>query len=217
MKAKLRWIIPLGISLILVLFLIAYYNLKPRLLFTLDESSNTYLVSKAFGNSDEYTIPAEHNGKKVTGIEERAFYRHNKLKEIKFEKAENITIIKKLAFSECTNLESIDLSNVVTIERNAFSYDEKLNNITLSAKNIGSSAFYKCTSLEDLKLKEGISSIGAFTFSYNTFKEIKLPKSLRNINDDAFKYCEKLEKVEVYFTLSSSYLKGLKGYTQYYD
>ena len=217
MKAKLRWIIPLSIAFLLVLFLIGYYNLKPRLLYEYDEKSDTYLVYKAFGNSEEYTIPEKHNDKIVSGIGERAFFKHNKLKEIKFEKKENINIIKKLAFSECVNLEKIDLSMVVTIERNAFSYDEKLNNIELSAKNIGSSAFYKCVSLDNLVINEGVTSIGTFTFSYNTFKEIKLPKSLKNIYDDVFKYCDKLEKVEAYYTLSSQYLSGLKGYSKYYD
>lgn len=217
MKGKLRWILPLCAAFILILFLIGYYNLKPRLKYILDENTNTYLVSKAFGNSKKYVVPEKYNGKVVSGIDERAFFRHDNLEEIEFEKGSNITIIKKLAFSECRKLKKIDLSNVKTIERNAFSYDDELDDLTIGAENIGSSAFYKCISLKNITLKEGLKTVGAFTFSYNTFTSIKIPKSITKVYDDAFKYCDKLDKIEVYYSFDNQYLKGLKGYTKYYD
>ena len=217
MKDKLRWIIPLSVAFLLILFLIGYYNLKPRLGYVLDEKTNTYLVDKAYGNSKEYVIPELHNGKNVSGINTRAFYRHTKLEKIVFEKAENIKIIKRLAFSECEKLSEIDLSTVNTIERNAFSYDYSLDDIKLSAIDIGSSAFYKCTSLEDVEFLEGLKTIGAFAFSYCPLKEVKMPKSISIIYQDAFKYCEEITKFSVYYKTDSDYAKTITGYEKYYD
>ena len=217
MKDKLRWIIPLSIAFLLVLFLIGYYNLKPRLGYVLDEKTNTYLVDKAYGNSKEYVIPETHNGKKVTGINTRAFYRHSKLESIVFEKAENIDIIKRLAFSECENLKSIDLSKVNTIERNAFTYDYSLDNLKIGAIDIGSSAFYKCTSLKNVEFLDSVKTIGAFAFSYAIFEEVRMPKSISIIYQDAFKYCEKITKFSVYYKLDSDYAKTIKGFEKYYD
>lgn len=217
MKDKLRWIIPLSIAGLLAIFLVLYYFLKPGIKYIYDEESDTYLVDKAYGNSKKYVIPEKFNGKDVSGINVRAFYRNDNLEEIVFEKAENIKSIKRLAFSECDNLKVIDLRYVEVIERNAFSYDYNLNNIEIGAKNIASSAFYKCTSLKNIILNEKVETIGAFAFSYCPFESIKLPKSITSVYDDAFKYCEELEEVSVYYKLSSSYLSGLKGYKKYYD
>jgi len=217
MKDKLRWIIPIGICIILIIFLVFYYFFKPRLRYVLDKETDTYLVDYAYGNSKEYTVPEKYNDKIVSGINIRAFYNHSKLEKIVFEKKENIKQIKRLAFSECPKLKEIDLSMVEVIERNAFSYDKSLNNITLMCKNIGSSAFYKCTSLDNITLNEGVETIGAFAFSYTVFSEITLPKSMKTVYDDAFKYQESLVKIKAYYTLYSTYLNSLKGYEKYYD
>lgn len=217
MKDKLRWIIPLSIAFLLGLFLVLYYFLKPGIKYIYDESSDTYLVDKAYGNSKKYVIPEKFNGKDVSGINTRAFYKNDNLEEIVFEKAENIKYIKRLAFSECDNLKVIDLRYVEVIERNAFSYDYSLNNIEIGAKNIASSAFYKCTSLDNISLLDGVKTIGAFSFSYCSFKEIKLPKSINNVYNDAFKYCDEISKISCYYKTDIPYLTGLKGYEKYYD
>lgn len=217
MKDKLRWIIPLSVAFLLVLFLIGYYNLKPRLGYVLSEDGDTYLVNKAFGNAKSYTIPEKHNGKDVSGINTRAFYRHDKLEEIVFEKVDNIKIIKRLAFSECDNLKNIDLSKVETIERNAFSYDYSLNNIIIGAKNIGSSAFYKCTKMDSVIFNEGVENIGAFSFSYIIAKTIILPKSMKSVYKDAFKYCDNIESFKCYYKLDAENVIAIKGYEKYYD
>lgn len=217
MKSRLRWMIPLLVAFLLALFLVGYYFIKPGIRYIYNEETDSYLVDKAYGNAKKYVIPEKFYGKDVTGINTRAFYRNDKLEEIVFEKPENIKVIKRLAFSECDNLKKIDLSYVTEIERNAFSYDYKLDNITLSAVNIGSSAFYKCTSLDDVTFNEGVKTIGAFSFSYAKFKKITLPKSITNVYDDAFKYCDDLDKVNVYYKLNNKYLSNLEGYEKYYD
>ncbi len=217
MKDKLRWIIPLSVCVILIGLLVGIYFLKPRLKYVYDSKTDTYLVDKAYGFSKEYTIPEEYKGKVVSGINVRAFYKHGSLEKITFAKKENIKEIKRLAFSECKNLKEIDLSSVELIERNAFSYDEKLNNLVIGAKNVGSSAFYKCTALENVTLLEGVETIGAFSFSYTVFKTLKLPKTMKNVYDNAFKYQETYTEIFGYYTLSNTYLKTLKGYKTYND
>ena len=217
MKDRLRWIIPILICFMLAIFLVCYYFFKPRLKYVYDYNTSTYMVDYAYGNSKEYTIPAFYNGKKVVGINVRAFYKHSKLEKIVFENKEYIKQIKRLAFSECPNLKEIDLSSVDVIERNAFSYDTSLDNITLSCKNVGSSAFYKCTSLSNLTLNEGVMTIGTFAFSYCTFSEIKLPKSMSNVYENAFKYESALKKVYGYYTLKGDYVTKLPGYEVYYE
>ena len=217
MKDKLRWIIPLSVAFILILVLVGYYFLKPRLRYVYVEESDSYLVDKAYGFSKEYTVPELYNGKPVTGINVRAFYRSSKLEKIVFEKRENIKEIKRLAFSECPNLKEIDLSNVELIERNAFSYDSSLNNLVIGAKNIASSAFYKCTSLSNVTLLEGVETIGAYAFSYTTFTSLKLPKSMKLVYDDAFKYQTTYESIYCHISLNNTYVKSLKGYRIYND
>ena len=217
MKDKLRWIIPVVVILMLSVFLVLYYFFKPRLVYSFDAKTNTYMVDYAYGNGKEYTIPEKYNGKYVTGINVRAFYRHSKLEKIVFENKDRIKTIGRLAFSECPNLKEIDLSSVELIERNAFSYDSSLNNLTLSCKHIASSAFYKCTGLNNITLNEGVESIGVFAFSYCTFAEIKLPKSINKVYDDAFKYQSNLTKISVYYRYKSSYISSLSGYEEYYD
>ncbi len=217
MKDKLRWIIPVVVILILSVFLVLYYFFKPRLVYSYNDKTDTYLVDYAYGNGKEYTIPEKYNGKYVTGINVRAFYKHSKLEKIVFENKEMVKTIGRLAFSECPNLKEIDLSSVELIERNAFAYDTSLNNLTLSCKHIASSAFYKCTGLNNITLNEGVESIGVFAFSYCTFSEIKLPKSINVVYDDAFKYQSNLTKISVYYRYKSSYISSLSGYEEYYD
>ena len=176
-----------------------------------DENLDGYVVSKAFGNSKSYNIKKEHKGKLVKGIGERAFYRHTRLETIIFEDKDNIDVIMKLAFSECPNLKNIDLSGVEEIKRNAFSYDYSLTNIELNTAHIGASAFYKCTSLYDVKLNDNLISIGSMAFSYTKIEEITLPDTTKVVYENAFKYCDNLNKIYIYNTelLVDSYLNEL--------
>ena len=198
MKKKLIYIIPTLIIIITAITVFLVYSFIPRLTYAYSDTYNGYLVSKAYGISSSYVIPKEYNNKKVVGIGEKAFFSNNKIKEIIFEDPNNIIYIGRDAFYECSNLTTIDLSKVEEIERNAFSYNYNLKDITISAKNIGASAFYKCTSINNIILEEGITSIGSMAFSYTNIKNISLPKSLRNLYVDSLKYLDKLEKIDVY-------------------
>ena len=184
------------IILVAIITPICYYNI-PRLSYEYSEELDGYLVDKAFGNKEEYLIPKSHKDKPVIGIGERAFFRHSRLKKITLEAPEEITIIKKLAFSECPRLEEINLEHVLYIERSAFSYDTSLNNLTIGAKKIGASAFYKCSALNSVTLLEGMESIGSMAFSNTAISDIILPRSVTHVYNDCFIYAESLKRVVV--------------------
>ncbi len=189
---------------------ICYFNI-PRLVYTYDEELDGYLVDYAFGNKEEYYIPEMYKGKPIVGIGERAFFRHSRLKGLEFHKIENISIIKKLAFSECPRLEYINLEYVDYIERNAFSYSESLKNIKIGAKKIGASAFYKCKSLENVIILDGCESIGSMAFADTSISDIILPGSVSYVYNNCFIYSDKLKRVVIKNKelLANDYIKSL--------
>lgn len=206
-KKNLRTIIPLLVVAILIMFMVLYFNLKPRLVYTYSDYYDGYLVSESYGNSKSYTVKAEFNGKPVVGIGVRAFYQNSNLEEIIFE--DKLEVIERLAFSECHNLKTVDLSHVRQIERNAFSYCESLDNIVIGSRNIAGSAFYKCEGLKSVTLNEGLRTIGTYAFSYTSMKSLRLPTSMTEVYDDAFKYQTTLEELEYYYSFNNNYVKSL--------
>ena len=214
-RENLRTTIPLLVCLFLIIFMFIYYFNKSRLTYVFQESTNSYYVDKAYGNSKSYTVPKEYNGKAVTGISVRAFYDNSNLEEVIFESPELIKTVERLSFSKCPKLKTIDLRYVKTIERNAFSYDETLNNIETGAKNIGASAFYKCTGLKNVVLNEGVVTLGELCFSYTSISHLKLPKSMKTVFNNAFEYLDSLVELKAYRELNSTYIKNLPAYVPY--
>lgn len=65
---------------------------------------------------------------------------------------------------------------------------------------IGTNAFYNITSLNSVKISDGISSIGAHTFSYcSSLKKVEFPASLTEIEGELFYDCNNLESIFVDF------------------
>lgn len=57
-------------------------------------------------------------------------------------------------------------------------------------------AFYKCSSLEEVELSEGLETIEECAFAETGLKSVKLPKSLITLCGAAFHRCKDLERVE---------------------
>ena len=163
------------------------YN-NPALIYEYDEALEGFIVSDARGNISEYTIPDNITEIPVVGIGVRAFFQHSDLEEIKFENPGNIKLIDRLAFSECPKLKTIDLRYVEEIGRNAFAYDKSLNNIEINTRYLLSSTFFKCESLTNITLGEGVQSIGTYAFAHTAINELRLPRSIKNIYVDALDY-----------------------------
>ena len=74
----------------------------------------------------------------------------------------------------------------------------KYINIPTTVVEIGSSAFYCCTSLEKIEIPDSIEEIGKSAFvRCSSLKSIKLSKNLKKIGEHAFYYCESLESIEI--------------------
>lgn len=127
----------------------------------------------------------------------------NSLKEIKITQETNVL---KNAFSNCTNIESVEfVRNLVEIEKNAFYNCKQLNNIVLpeSLVRIHENAFYDCINLETvyfngyydswfnvlLDSKYSTPMYYGSHFFYkndNLYEElinIEIPKQVTNLND----------------------------------
>ncbi|MDE6868737.1 MAG: leucine-rich repeat protein [Clostridia bacterium] len=111
----------------------------------------------------------------VTSIDIRAFVNCTALREVYFIQKDameipdsSLTTIMRYAFSGCTALEKVDLSNckTITVDRSAFEGCTSLKTI-VKMDNIGtmnSRAFYGCTSLESIDLT-GMHVAGSYVFA----------------------------------------------------
>lgn len=73
-----------------------------------------------------------------------------------------------------------------TVERNGVKY---------KITGIGDRAFYGCSFLKTITLPEGIDYIGKNAFEDSGIESIKIPKSVRCIEDEAFAYCSMLTSI----------------------
>ncbi|MGP1520304.1 MAG: leucine-rich repeat domain-containing protein [Treponema sp.] len=147
--------------------------------------------------------------KKVTVIDEKAFYNLPKLTAVNFRECPNLTKIGYAAFYKCFALEKIDFtgcSNLVEIAEGAFVDCSSLTNIDLSPcvnlTQINKLLFTRCSKLESVNL-QGLSKITeikdqAFSAcsSLKTLDLSQLPK-LTKIGLSAFFECKKLESVNL--------------------
>lgn len=187
-KKKILFITLPLVFMAIGLFFVIFLNV-PRLTYKYSDLYEGYLVSKAYGNSKEYVIPKSYKGKDIVGVSTRAFYKHDKLKKITFKNEEGIVYIGRLSFAECKNLEEINISYANIIGKNAFQYDKKLKDITLSANYIGGSAFYKCESLTNVNLNIGVESIGSYAFAEcKNLYELRIPETVKEVANDCFSY-----------------------------
>ncbi|MGN0498272.1 MAG: leucine-rich repeat protein [Acutalibacteraceae bacterium] len=139
-------------------------------------------IDEYTGDASKVTIPAKIDGKAVTMIGEKAFYKLDNLKEVVV--PDSVTAIGKQAFYECEALESINMPDSLTaIEYEAFYGCSKLQNISIpnGVKSIGDGAFLFCNSLESITIPESVTSIADNPFGYSDkIKEIKVASGNKN-------------------------------------
>lgn len=212
-KRNLYVLIMMAILTIIFIITLLFFTI-PRVEYKYSNEYEGYKVSLVFGSNTKYSIAEAKKGKAVTAIGTRAFYQ-KPIKTIDIKKPENINTIEKLAFFKCKNLEEIDISNVKNFERNAFQYCKKLKLKELNCINIGASAFYGCESITELKLNEGLETIGSLAFVETKIKELVLPSTVNEIYNDAFYGMKELTKISLYksnLTADSiDYINSLKG------
>lgn len=165
----------------------------------------------------------------IETIEKRAFYHCPKLKDVTFstglksineEAFEGCTALTEIhipegceniyrnAFSGCTALKVVDLpQSLRQLHYYAFSGCVSLTTIGLKANlSIGNGVFYRCTSLTEVILDDGLEEIGESAFEKTGIRKIFIPKSVARINrfafmgcfDDLTIYCEAESKPETW-------------------
>jgi len=151
--------------------------------FTLNEGSNGYTVSA----SDEImpetvVIPAKYNGLPVTGVEAEGFSGSNcyNIRHIVF-KCEGNVAIGDHAFTGLGNLLSVDFRSASNLR-------------------IGTFAFEGCTSLEELKLPEKLTTLFIEEFAFKSARFTSLSFSAEwgvTIGRYALANCEELTSVSL--------------------
>lgn len=133
--------------------------------FTLLEN-NTYAI-RAKNNiiTGDLIIPEYYHGLRVTEISERGFY-------------------------NCSNIDSITLSNnLVSIKKEAFYSTGKTNHLIIpdNVEELGSLCF-SCSKIKELTIGEGITTISSGAFDNAEIEAIHLGKNVKAIEKNAFNF-----------------------------
>ena len=114
---------------------------------------------------------------------------------------EGTQIICDNAFSGCSSLTSIVISNsVVIIGDSAFRYCNSLSKIVIpnSVTSIGDWAFSDCTFLSNIVIPDSVTSIGDDVFrNCSSLSNIVIPNSVTSIGDEAFMHCSSLLNIVI--------------------
>ena len=115
------------------------------------------------------------------------------------ELGDGVTSIGTSAFLKCKQLSSIAIgSGVISIGTSAFNGCTALANAEIKSGAIGANAFQDCTSLADVKLGNGVTSIGRNAFLRCTaLTAINIDSSVKTIESYAFSGCTALEEVTI--------------------
>lgn len=116
--------------------------------------------------------------------------------------AYKVTAIADNAFSGNNKLSSVTISaNVTKIGKNAFKNCTKLKKVTIpkNVTELGNNAFYNCKKITSVKFSgTKLTKIGAGTFrKCSSLKSVVIPKNVTEIGKNAFKDCKKLNRVTV--------------------
>ena len=142
---------------------------------------------------DEWGVKYSKDGRKLLKVP----YELNGTYSIK----EGVRIICDEAFSKCSFLTSIVISNsVVSIGDGAFAGCTSLSSIVIpdSVPSIGDWAFSDCTSLSNIVIPNSVTSIGEGAFSSCTsLSNIVIPDSVTRIGNLAFSNCTSLSNIVI--------------------
>lgn len=112
-----------------------------------------------------------------------------------------VTEIDDNAFYDCSSIESVSVpTSVDTVGDGAFSGCSNLNDLSISegVENIGDQAFSGCSALVSVDLPESTKELGAGIFSAcSALEDINLPESLNYIGNAMFSGCSALESIDI--------------------
>ena len=159
-------------------------------------------VFKSCEGLENVTITAS-----ITTIPEDTFMSCHSLKSVSV--SSSLTTIGKYSFADCSSLTSITLpDSITTISECSFSGCKSLKSISLpeNVTDIGHTvfekcsnlAFYKCFSLADVSLPEGLIEIdGNAFYECRSLSSITIPDGVTKIGSGAFKGCSSLTSIKI--------------------
>lgn len=173
-------------------------------LTTVDISQAASLGSYAFCDCSNLTSVGDLSA--YTAIPEVAFYNCNNLESVNLS---NCRTIGSSAFYNCQKLETVDLSKVTSIGGYAFEGCSALETVgDISAfTTIPDGLFWNCTKLHNVSLPNA-TSVGERAFAgCASITEMSLPKAT-SIGGGAFAACTKLATVDLPLCQTISYYSG---------
>lgn len=164
-------------------------------LTTLIISDNATLDASFTAGYSKSTLNTVKIGKGAIG--DSAFSNCTNLTTV--ELGDGVTSIGTSAFIRCTQLPSITIgSGVTSIGKNAFNGCTALTNANIGSGAIGESAFNGCTILANVTLGNGVTSIGRNAFlKCKALTSMNIGSSVRTIESFAFSGCEALKEVTI--------------------
>ncbi len=177
---------------------VIYDSDKTRLIFCF-KKKKTFVVpasvkvieSHAFCNQtalESLTIPNE-----LEEIHSGAFIGCKSLKMIVI--TDSITRINSMTFAGCVSLEKIILpQNLVFLGSDAFRHCDSLKEISLPDSIRQMDSFKCCRSLKRIVIPKGVSDVKGFAFC-SSLRTVILQEGVTKINDYAFRFCDKLSKI----------------------
>lgn len=153
----------------------------------------TQIGTKAFKGLKIKTLKLP---KKLKVVKQNAFYGSTRLKKVEFPKG--LEVVGYEAFKDCKKLTNINL-NAKTIKKGAFSNCANLNTVKLGnkVKTIEELVFAGSKLIKTFSLGEGVEVIGKNSLREANISTIKLPKSLKKIGKGFLEVAKNLEEIKL--------------------
>jgi len=173
------------------------------LAFELDWGGESYILS-GIGECDSpyILVPAEYEGKPVSGVMAAAIEDCDTVKRVRF--AEGIAEIGTNyyggVFRNCKNLEYVELpEGIGCISFCMFDGCEKLKSVNIpeSVTDIAYGAFNGCSRLARADIPSKVESIGDYAFKGTAIESIHIPAATQYINGNIVESCSELETITV--------------------
>jgi len=152
-----------------------------------------YIQESAFENCKSLKSVVLPEALKKIG--ESAFKNCEGLSEIKI--PDGVNDIGESAFYACNNLKNVRLpKGLKTIPQSAFCSCTGIENVVFpqNLNCIESQAFFSCWGLKDISLPDSVTVIKEKAFGNSQFREIKLPRGLKEIDGNVFEFT-KIERL----------------------